>query len=381
MGGDQARPESSRVRTGLGGLKCRTLFELLLAAVLVAGAYYLFIYVPKHAKPGEPVVALSNYFLTYAPIERVHGSAYVLPDTLDLWDTPAEIRNEVGKLNSGEEVRVLGRFRDWAHVREAGGREGWVSTDGLMDSQTHQAEDRLFAAMSELPAQAAGEAAETENLHIQPSRAAAIVREVNPDEKLEILQRKLVRRTVESYPLDIGPATTSRLEVWYLVREATHAGWILGHRVHLTIPSGISAYAQDANLVAWLTLNKVQDNGHPVPQYVVADRIGTEACDFTEIQVLTWWKREQTYAVAFRQGGFQGYFPILVTHEGSVPYIRLRVVGPGGKNYQVIYGLFDTLTRLVGIADTWASDAPPESPTVQFFKRKSNTTSLAAGGS
>jgi hypothetical protein len=202
---------------------------------------------------------------------------------------------------------------------------------------------------------------------------------VNPGRTLEIFDRRLVRRSYASNTFALVTATSNRVDVWYLVRHGPHAGWILGRRVRLTIPKSISAYAQDSNLVAWLVLNKVNDGRKLVPQYVVAEREGSESCDFTKIEVLTWWKRKQTYAVAFHKDGLRGYFPIGVTHEGSVPHIRLRLQGAGGTKYQMVYGLFDTLTRLIGTADTWASDAVPQPPNPRFAKHRTTTATIHRG--
>jgi len=47
-------------------MKVRTAFLVLLLVTLLAVAYYLLVYIPKHSKAGEPVQALKNYFLTYA---------------------------------------------------------------------------------------------------------------------------------------------------------------------------------------------------------------------------------------------------------------------------------------------------------------------------
>jgi len=331
--------------------------------MLITGAYYLFHYVPKHVKAGEPVLELGNYFLNYAPIQPLNQPAYVLPDSIKVWDTPAEIRWQVAMLHSGDQVQALGRFRNWAHVRTLGGQEGWVNASGLMNAGTHEAEERLSNQISEIPAQAMGHAADVDNIHIQPSRQAAVVAEVNPEQNLEIVGRRMVRRPHENNPSDFLPVSSEGpLEAWYLVQQGSHAGWILGRRVQLDIPKSISAYSQDTNLVAWLRLNTVDDNGHAVPQYLVADRVGSQTCDFTDIRVLTWWRRKQTYAIAYKEGGLEGYFPILLTHEGSVPSFRLRLVDEAGNKYQEILGLFDTITRHTGTADTWQSDAMPEPP-------------------
>jgi hypothetical protein len=346
---------------GFGKVNLRTLSESLLAVTLITGVYYLFSYVPKHVKAGQPVLALANYFLTYAPIERLNQPAYVIPDSVKVWDTPAEIRLQVATLQSGDQVKALGRFRNWIHVRTRDGQEGWVKAGGLMDAGTHEAEDRLREEISDMPVQARGHADDADNVHIEPSRQTAVVAEVNPEQTLEIFGRRMVRRSYKNSPLDVlRVSAKDPLEAWYLVQESSHAGWILGRRVHLDIPKSISAYAQETNLVAWLVLDIVEDNGHQLPQYLVADREGTETCDFTDIRILTWWKKKQTYAIAYKEGGLQGFFPILVSHEGSVPHFRLRLMDDAGNKYQKVYGLFETITRNMGIANTWRRDAMPE---------------------
>jgi hypothetical protein len=323
------------------------------------------------------MLALANYFLTYAPIQGLNETAYVVPDSLEVWDTPAEIRTRLATLKSGELVHALGYFRYWTHVRTVNGQEGWVSKDGLMNAETHEAEERLLNTLSDLPVQATGRSADVDNVHIVPSRAAAVVAQVNPEQRLEILGRRLVRRSSEK-STSIVTVSSNYREAWYLVREGFHAGWILGHRVKLDISQTISAYAQDTNLVAWLVLDTVQDNGHQVPQYVVADRVGTQTCDFTHIRVLTWWKKKQTYAIAYREGGLEGYFPILVTRKGSMPYFRLLLKDDGIK-YQKIYGLFHTITRVMGTADTWQGDAMPEQPASRGQKRRARSPGGVGG--
>jgi len=354
----------------LGKVRIRSLSESLLAVTLLTGGYYLFAYVPQHVKAGEPVLALVSYYLTYAPIQGMNQPAYVLPPSVKVWDTPAEIRWQVAMLLAGDEVQALGRFRNWTHVRTLSGQEGWVSNNELMSGATHDAEGRLCKEISDLPVLARGHAVDVDNLHIEPSRQAAVVAAVDSEESLEILGRRMVRRSSENRPSDILPASTeSRPEAWYLVQEGSRAGWILGRHVQLDIPKGISAYAQATNLVAWLVLDTVDDNGHPMPQYLVADRVGTVTCDFTDIRILTWWKKKQTYAIAYKQEGLQGYFPILVTHEGSVPYFRVRLLDSAGNKYQETFGLFETITRHTGTADTWQSDAMPEPPASRVQKR------------
>ena len=215
------------------------------------------------------------------------------------------------------------------------GRDGWVSEDRLMNGETHGAEERLLKTLSDFPVQATGHSNDVDNVHIEPSRTAAVAAQVNPERRLKILGRRWVRRSSEKSTSIIMVSSNQR-EPWYLVRDGVHVGWILGHLVKLHIPQGISAYAQDTNVVAWLVLNRVDNNGHQVPQYVVADRVGTLTCDFTHIRVLTWWKKKQAYAISYREGGLKGYFPILVTRGGRVLYFRLLLKDNGIKPMRVL---------------------------------------------
>lgn len=349
------------VSDATGKLNIRTLSEVLLAMTLVTGAYYLLHYVPQHLKAGEPVLALANYFLIYGPIEGAHQAAYVIPNSLPVWDTPAEIRLQVATLRYGEKVQSLGHFRDWAHVRTPNGQEGWISADGLMSAKTHEAEERLRDALSEIPVQALGHSDDIDNLHIEPSRRAPVIAQANSTQSLEIFGRRWVRRKHPSALPGFLPVHSNSSEVWYLVRQGPRIGWILGRHVELDIPKGISPYAAESNLVAWLTLKTVNDQGRKIPEYLVADRAGSETCDFTDIRVLTWWKSKQTYAVAYREKGLRGYFPILVTHRGSVPYFRLRLLDDKGTEGQKLYGLFDTITRVMGSSGSRQSSGRLES--------------------
>ena len=156
-------------------MKVRTAFLVPLLVTLVSAAYYLLIYIPRHSKAGEPVLALMNYFLTYAPIQPINEITYVLPDSLGVWDTPAEIRTQIATLKSGDQVYALGRFRQWAHVRLLDGRNGWVDEEGLMTAATYAEDEDLLSEMSNLPAQATGHATDLANVHIEPSRKAAVV--------------------------------------------------------------------------------------------------------------------------------------------------------------------------------------------------------------
>ena len=82
--------------------------------------------------------------------------AYVLPVSLEVVDTPAEIRLSVESLKAGDQVQVLLHTRNWAKVKLADGRTGWIQSKDLLDSQTYEAARKLLKDMESLPVQAEG---------------------------------------------------------------------------------------------------------------------------------------------------------------------------------------------------------------------------------
>jgi hypothetical protein len=315
-------------------------FKVILLLLLIAigsAAYYQYVYRPASHAPAEV--------------------AYVLSSALEVVDTPAEVRMVVDTLKNGEWVEVTTRTRNWARVSLPDGRTGWVESKNLLDSQTYESGQRLLKEMESLPAQAVGHVAGQVNLRLEPSRDSAQLAQVNERQKVEVFGRRLVERS----PPD-QPAAAPVREAWYLIRAESRAGWVLGRFVALDIPEAISAYGQSTNLVAWLVLDTVDDGGQQVPQYLVADRRGTQEVDFNHIRVFTWWVKNHRYVTAYVESGLNGYFPVRVVRLEGVPYFRLRLVDQEGRKYQKVYRLADTITRPLGTVQGWESDAMPTRP-------------------
>lgn len=306
------------------------------------------------------------YFLLFRRAHpRSQEVAYVLTDSVEVVDTPAEVRLVIGSLKSGERVQVLQRTEDWVRIEYGAGRTGWVGSKDLLDSETYEGGQKLWKELGELPAQAAGHANGAVNLRVGPSRDATELAQLQLGQKLEVFGRRMVSRP----PPPDQPSAPPVEEAWYLVRVGPRAGWVLGRFVELDIPPGVSAFAQSMNIVACLTLNTVNDEGRQVPQYLIADRMGSREIDFNHIRVLTWWPKHQEYATAYVESGLTGYFPIRVTTLGGVPYFRLRIMDSQGRKVQKVYGLFDTKTRSVGTVDGWESDSMP-APAVPRHRRR-----------
>jgi hypothetical protein len=292
--------------------------------------------------------------------------AYVLPSSLEVVDTPAEIRLAVESVQAGDRVQVLLRTRNWAKVKLADGRTGWVEGKDLLDSQTYEASQKLLKDMEGLPVQAVGHAPESVNLRFEPSRESTALAQLPNNQKLDVFGRRMVERPSQ---LD-QPSSPPVKEAWYLVRAGTRAGWVLGRFVSLDIPEALGAYAQGSNVVAWLTLNSVVDEGRQVAQYLVADRMGNPDVDFTHIRVFTWWVKNHRYVTAYVESGLLGYFPIRVVQTGNVPCFRLRLVDKDANKFQKVYGLFDTITRPLGIVEGWESNAMPAQPPARRARRR-----------
>jgi hypothetical protein len=287
------------------------------------------------------------------PVEE----GYVLPPSVQVVDTPAEVRIVVGSLRSGERVEITKRTRNWAQIRTSDNLTGWVENTDLLDSQTYEGGQKLLRDLLNIPAQAEGHTGGIVNLRLEPSRDAAQLAQLPEDSKVQIFGRRLVDR-----PVPEGQPSASKVrDAWYLIRAEARAGWVLGRFVTLDIPEKLEPYAQGANLVAWVVLKTVDDEGQPVPEYLTADRVGTQDADFSHIRVFTWWVKDHKYVTAYVESNLNGYFPIRVAEVAGVPYFRLRLVDKQGQKYQKVYGLFDTITRTVGKVDGWESDAMPPS--------------------
>lgn len=168
---------------------------IILLGVIFGATYYSLEYVPNHAKPGEPVLFLGKYVLTYTPISSQGTPAYVIPKRLKVWDTPAPVRLVVADLSAGDRIYTNGHFRNWVRVSLGNGKVGWVDKSALMDSKTHEAEQKLLQEIADTPSQAEGHVPDWTNIHIWPSRNAPLVTELNPGDHVEMYARRLVARS------------------------------------------------------------------------------------------------------------------------------------------------------------------------------------------
>jgi len=283
--------------------------------------------------------------------------AYVLPETAAVSDSPAEIRLSVATLRHGERVEVLDRTRNWARVRMPDSRSGWIELANILDGKAYEEGQALLRELLNEQPQASGHTSGSANLRVQPSRDAAQLAQLSASQNVEIFRRQMVERS----PQPGGPASSEPIrDAWYLVRADSKVGWVLGRLVSLDVPAAIENYAQSVNLVAWLVLNTVDDNGRAVPQYLAADREGTPDADFTHIRVFTWWSKRQEYVTAYVESNLNGYFPIRVGSVAGGPHFWLRVEDRDGRKFQKVYRMQDTIVHPIGTLDGWEAHGMPE---------------------
>jgi hypothetical protein len=297
------------------------------------------------------------YYFVYWPAHTIsYEAGYVLPPSVQVVDTPAEVRIVEGSLKSGERVEITQRTRNWAQIRAAGNLTGWVENKDLLDSQTYESGQKLLRDLNEIPVQAEGHTSGIVNLRLEPSRDAAQLAQLPENLKVQVYGRRMLDR-----PAPTGQPSAAKVrDAWYLIRGDARAGWVLGHFVSLDAPPNLSPYAQGTNLVAWVVLKTVDDEGKPVAEYLTAERLGTQEADFSHIRVFTWWIKNHEYVTAYAESNLIGYFPIKVTEINGTPYFRLRLKDDQGQKYQKVYRLFDTITRTVGTVPGWESDALPQ---------------------
>jgi hypothetical protein len=304
--------------------------------------------------------AVAYYHYRRKPQEQPNVEmAYVVPASAEVADSPAEVHTTISTLKSGDRVAVLSRTTRWVSVRLADGRTGWLEAKTLLDAATQQKAEQLLKGLEPFGPQAVGHTTTLTALRLEPSRDSVQLAELPGNLTVQVFGRQLVARSSPGKGPKPSSSTKPAREAWYLVRTPPRAGWVLGRLVSLDIPEAIATYAQEINLVAWLVLNTVHDGDHEVPQYLVADRIGTQDFDFNHIRVFTWWAKHHKYVTAYVESNLNGYFPIRVVPAAAQPRFRVRLVDDEGEKYQKVYGLFDTIVRPLGSVKGWESEAMP----------------------
>jgi hypothetical protein len=262
--------------------------------------------------------------------KALQESAYIGSRQVTLWSTTAQVREPVAAMSFGDRVDVLGRFEDQVKVRTTSGMVGWIDQDQLLSADFWRQAQEFEGETAKMPIEARGHTRVLTNLHIDPSRSAARIRQLDKNTSVDLYERRAV--DVPPAPgasvadsADGSPPAT-RKEDWWLVRAhvqtpsndgLTISGWLLGRFVDLDVPEPLPDYASATGMriVSWFELNHVIGaSGVTRPQYLVLGTRGSEGqpCDFTLLRVFTWGKQNQRYETAFVESDVCGKLPVTV---------------------------------------------------------------------
>ncbi len=308
------------------------------------------------------VIALGLY-LHFRKPKAAPEIAYAGDRDITLWSTSAQVREPVGTLDYGDRLEVLERSQDQVQVRTGAGLTGWTTDNELLSADLWQRAKDLDAKTATMPVEARGHATAIGNLHVDPERDGARIRQLAKDTPVELYER----RVSDVSPLAAKIAATdnakpesTRKEDWWLIRarlsdQSTVSGWILGRFIDLDVPSPLPDYASSADMriVAWFELNHVADeSGAAKPQYLLVGSKGPEGqpCDFTLLRVYTWGKQKERYETAYVEGDLCGKLPVNVVQAktpGGDARFSFEDIGTGSREQRAYY-MHQTIVRREG---------------------------------
>jgi SH3-like domain-containing protein len=152
-----------------------------------------------------------------------------------------------------------------------------------------------------------------------------------------------------------APPPKPVMEDWYLVRNSSgHVGWVLLRMVDLDVPLDVAQYAEGQRIIGYFVLNNVDEDGKPVPQYLVLLNEPKDglAYDYNQIRVFTRNRAKHRYETAYRQRNLNGYLPVKVGHqdfgkEGDLPTFTIREKNDAGQIVEETYKLNGPIVRRV----------------------------------
>src|SRR5579862_150188 len=350
------------------------------------------------------ILAALLYWKMSAGSPKVISVGYVADKDVILWNTLAQVREEVAEVHYGDRVEVLRVEGAAIQVRTPAGTIGWMrDSRQMMDSDLWGKSAALIDRARTLPVQARGRTKTVSNVRVEPGRDGNRIFQFSRGTRVLILERAvadapqgpeensqeekasstdeqkskqedwlLVLRAVNSTPSSDSALPTKSIPMG--VRRSTGdavsggpvltqtapstvdgsagpvAGWVLARFVEIDLPDAVKDYASSADLhvVAWFELNRVPDGaGGETPQYLVAGSRGGEggACDFTMLRVYTWSTTRKHYETAYVESDLCGRLPISISTGAKGPEFQFPDVDAGGANRK--YGMVQTSVRRV----------------------------------
>ena len=290
--------------------------------------------------------------------------AWVASPEAALRDRVAAVYNKTGTVHNGERVQVLERLQSkrFVKIRSSRNEEGWVQERYLASQQTYDQLEQLAAKYKDVPAQSVGVTRAAVNLHATPGRKTEHIFQLNENERVELLVRQVADRNAAPPPVSSKsvkksekdkakdaekekekdkesgsdlpvedqaekPSAAPIMEDWWLIRSSQkRVGWILGRILFFDVPIEIGQYAGGQRIVAFFTLNEVQDKDKKVPEYLALMSENKDGLqdDFSQVRVFSWSLHKHRYETAYHER-LAGMLPASVGRENNVPIFTLRV--------------------------------------------------------
>ena len=298
--------------------------------------------------------------------------AYVSAQEASLRDQLATVYKKVGKVQNGDRVEVLEKYRRFVRVRNEANEEGWIEQRYLTSTEVYEQFQKLAAERAADPVQAPATTRYATNLHITPGREGEHLYQLKEGSKVEVLVRatseKPVPQGAQPKPAiarkgkEKAETPSKPMEDWWLVRvppvaggtAPARVGWVLARMVDLDVPIEIGQYAEGQRIIAFFVLNQVDDLNKQVPQYLVALNEPHDGMpfDYNQVRAFTWNLKRHRYETAYRERKLGGVLPIRVGQqefekEGKLPIFVLRVKGDAGNVDVLTYKLNGVMVRRV----------------------------------
>jgi hypothetical protein len=227
-------------------------------------------------------------------------------------------------LENGEKVGVLEHQDNWYRVRYGNDVEGWMEASTVVTNETKERIKKLVAESQHLEPQNTAVLKQEANLRLEPGRSTSIIRKLDSETRVEVLERVTQPR----------PNSETSFDMWVKVRPApTEVGWVLAGSLEFDIPSEIAQYSEDFIYAGVKIINRVQDPlAGQINWYVIGERRpGADPhVDFQGIRVFTWNMRRHRYETAYRTQGMRGVYPLEIGQEGPNPTFRIYELSEDG---------------------------------------------------
>jgi uncharacterized protein YgiM (DUF1202 family) len=227
-------------------------------------------------------------------------------------------------LDVGDKVEVLEHQDNWYRVRYGPDVQGWMEESTVLTNQTKNKIQTLVTDSQNLIPQNTGVLKQDANMRLEPGRTTSIIRRLDKDTKVEVLDRVTKPR----------PGSDTSHDIWLKVRpKPAEVGWVLSGALEFDVPNDISPYTEEYTYTAVKTIARVQDPiAGQINWYIVGERkpFSDSSVDFDGIRVFTWNMKKHRYETAFRTKGMRGVYPLQVGQDGPNPTFRVYELGEDG---------------------------------------------------